>query len=456
MIKKPGKIGIFVALIAVLAITAVSINTLRGSKDKLILDDTQTSKSNQNENNSSYAIKASVPEVNQEILKKISSSTKVEIYHNFHNYFEPNYRPAVLTDRAIIDLIINFFKNQIEPPTQSMSGMSAKDGQKLVFYDADNVQTIIPFAYDSLYNFGYIEYERSKIYLPYDFFRLISNLETVRPVEANIPEDVSVLLKKFNWTPAFLISSEKKRIPDNLLANSTDFQEKLYWAYNIELSKAEGMDFSGLLSKEITAEIYDLVEQLPEFSKPYLNARGIIIRHDGKIVGAYIDSGAGADKSCTLNRTSFNELKGMNVSEWLNLSHIDKNDSLYKKISKMSHEELIRTYFKAMADKDFKTLYATMSTNQCLQSLFVNMGNKKLYNTPHFGTNVPGYINKIEIKEIKEYRLPESDKGKLGYAVTADIVPTENAVISSGIQTRFVILENDNGVWKIVGDGTGP
>lgn len=458
MIAKQGKILKLVVLIVALITTFTVTYLLKNIKSEPSSNNNQTSEIIEAtiEDKNKEIADVSVPKKNEELLAKINSSMKVEITHYFHNYFEANYKPAVITDKYIISLIKNLITTEIEPSTKSMSGMSARDGQKIVFYDADNNQTVIPFSYDSLYNFGYIEYNGGKIFLPYDFFRLIANAETVRPVKADIPEDVSGLFKKYNWTPAFLVSSEKKTIPADLLISSEELPDKLYWAYNMELSKGTGMDFSKLLSKEVTAEIYSLVEPLPEFAKPQLNARGIIIRCEGRIAGAYIDSGVSSASSCTLSGKSFKELTGSSISQWLNTNYIDKKNSLYRRISGMSHEELIRAYFKAMTDRDTKMLFATMTTDQCLNSLFTNMQNGKLYNMPQLGWNMPGYIDKIEIKEIKKYSMQKADRDKICYAVTADITPTSNAVITKGINTRFVILEKDGGVWKIAGDGTGP
>jgi len=453
MLNKHGKLFILFGLIAALLTASSCTSNPEVHKSKQLSNINYTSK--QSETKNSDTVDVTIPEIIQELLNKIGSSTKIEIYHDVFNYFEPDYKPAVLTDSSLINLILTFFKYSIDPPVQDMSGMSVKDSQKLIFYNADQEQTIIPFAYDSLYNFGYIEYEGNKIYLSYDFFRLVANIETFRPSGASIPADVSTLFKKYNWTPAFLISSEKIKLPSDLSANSEDFQDKLYWSYNMELSKSEGMDFSKLLSKKVTAEIYNLIEPLPESARPYLDARGIIIRYDGNIAGAYIDLGTNSSPSFTLSGKSFYDIKGMEISEWFNSNQINNNDPLFVKVYRMSHEELIKTYFKAMTDKDEKTLLATMTTKQRLRSLFTNMERNKLYNKPEFGINIPGYAKKADIKEIKVFNTPENTENRIEYYVTVDITPTDDAIpiLNKGVDRRSIILEKENGVWKIASDG---
>ena len=50
--------------------------------------------------------------------------------------------------------------------------------------------------------------------------------------------------------------------------NAGEYPTKIYWAYNNELSKSIGLDFSKFMGTEVWIKIYNLNEPLPEFLKP--------------------------------------------------------------------------------------------------------------------------------------------------------------------------------------------
>jgi len=41
----------------------------------------------------------------------------------------------------------------------------------------------------------------------------------------------------------------------------------------------------------VEVEIYRLRDPLPNYMKPRINARGIVVKYDNEIIGAYIDAG---------------------------------------------------------------------------------------------------------------------------------------------------------------------
>lgn len=151
------------------------------------------------------------------------------------------------------------------------------------------------------------------------------------------------LFKKYNWTVDYKIYNFSERLPLNLRHSAGEFPVKLYWAYNCELSKAIGLDFTGYLGKKVKVEIYRLREPLPEFMKPRRNARGIVLKADRKIIGAFIDAGRHDSFTCSLRRQSLEQITGKDWNSWVD-NYIDYNNPIEKNLASMKPEEIISVY----------------------------------------------------------------------------------------------------------------
>lgn len=450
--KKPGAFWLIISLLIAGIVICLCLTNGNAAVSSRSAEPVKSNKVNIQEE----PVTTPLPEasLDKNLASVFEGTVKIDVYHRFFNSAEVSSKPVTVSDKALVDYFVKLLSQRVSPDSHSMSGVSVKN-QKLVLYDDKGKKTELIYSYDTLYNFGYFIMDGEKFFVTYDLFRLIASVHEYRASKVDIPQDAYELLKKYNWTPAFLLGTAKKTIPSSLVISSDQNAEKIYWAHGMELSKAAGLDFTNLLSKEVTAEIYYLIEPLPGFAKPYLDARGIIIRHNGNIVGTFIDGGRTGVFS-TLDGRSFKDVKGVELYSWLAENCFDKNDEMYRKISAMSPEELIRTYFKAQEDRDTKTLLSTMSMSNWFHSLFLNMGDRQLFSSPKYGTNLPGYIDKINIISIKEISMSSNPPNTLEYAVEADIKPTSRAVIGSGRQTRFVILVKEGGIFRVNGDGTGP
>lgn len=385
------------------------------------------------------------------IYSDLKDTKRIEIYHKFNREAEKNYEPIVVTDEKLINEILSFMSKVTDFEDRDMSGVAVKN-QKISFYNSNNEQKIINYSYDNLHNFGEIKYNNEKFNLPYDFFRLINSLDEFKPQNTKVTNDVNELFKKYSWTPSFLISSQRKTLPNNFKYSSENTTEKIYWAYNMELSKDIGLDFSNLNSNDITAEIYSLIEPLPDSFEPLLDARGIVIRHDGRIVGAYIDSGRHEGKAISLKRHTFKEVKKEDLNVWIVDNCIDKTNSLYKDISKMSNEDLIRMHLKAMEENNTNELLATMDVESQISTLFINSDNRKLFNDTRFEMNLPDYINSDTIVYIEKMDLgEEEEKDKKSYNVIFANDGVEKAGGKLGFSDINIDVINDGGVWKVSG-----
>lgn len=385
----------------------------------------------------------------KKIYLDLKDTKKIEIYNNISQ--EKDYKPILISDKHIIDEILTYLNNitHFDRKDKNTNEVKLKN-QSINFYNDDGKKQIINYTYDSIHNTGNIEYNNEKFNVPDDFFRLISSLEEFRPQYSKVPDDVNELFKKYNWTPSFLISSQQKTIPTNFKYSSEDTVEKIYWAYNIELSKDIGLDFSNLKSKEITAEIYNLIEPLSNgLKEALLSTRGIIIRYEGKIVGAYIDSGRHEGKAISLKRHSFKEVTKEDLNTWIEDNCIDKSNSLYREVSKLSNEDLIKMYIKSIKENNTKVLLTTMDVESKISTLFINLDNHKLFNDTKFEMNLPDYIDNDKIVYMEKMDLKENDKR------CYNVIFGGNDIMSDTGRGTFsdinIDVVNERGVWKVSG-----
>lgn len=383
----------------------------------------------------------------KKVYLDLKDTKKIEIYNKISQ--EKEHKAILISDKHLINEILNYLNNVEYYDGEDRNEIILKS-QSINFYNGDGEQKIINYSYDSIHNIGKIEYDNEKFNVPHDFFRLISSLEEFRTQYSKVPNDVNELFKKYNWTPSFLISSQQKTIPNNFKYSSEDTVERMYWAYNIELSKDIGLDFSNLKSKEITAEIYNLNEPLSdELEDTLLSTRGIIIRYEGKIVGAYIDSGRHEGNAISLKRHSFKEVTKEDLNTWVDDNCIDKSNSLYIEVSKLSNEDLIKMYIKAIKENNTKVLLTTMDVESKISTLFINLDNHKLFNDTKFGMNLPDYINNDKIVYMEKIDLKENDKR------CYNVIFGGNDIMSDTGRGTFsdinIDIVNEKGVWKVSG-----
>ncbi|SHJ13251.1 DUF4830 domain-containing protein [Desulfosporosinus lacus] len=98
-----------------------------------------------------------------------------------------------------------------------------------------------------------------------------------RQFDPNIDNQVEELFEKYNWTIDYRVNSMNVTLPSNLKHDAGEYPVKIYWAYNNELSKNIGLDYSEYLGKEVEVDIYRLREPLPDYMNPRMNSRGIVL-----------------------------------------------------------------------------------------------------------------------------------------------------------------------------------
>jgi hypothetical protein len=244
-------------------------------------------------------------------------------------------------------------------------------------------------------------------------------------------------------------------LPDNLKHKAGEYPVKIYWAYNNELSKEIGLDFTNYLGKDVVVEIYRLREPLPEFLEPRRDARGIVLKYNDEIVGAYIDAGRHDSFACSLDRKNLKEITGKEWDEWI-ADYIDYQDELEIKLSKMGPEDIIREYFRALDKHDIKMVWACMTRKNLSQELSINMNNNYLFNKN--SDKIDYNIKSAKLLEIKELKVFSDEPGMLEYQVEVKFDFKKPITSEDGVWPRFVILkkETEKSGWRIDSIGTGP
>ena len=168
------------------------------------------------------------------------------------------------------------------------------------------------------------------------------------------------MFRKYNWTIDYRVNTFDDTLSSNLIHEAGEYPVKIYWAYNNELSKNIGLDYSKYLGEKVKVDIYRLREPLPDYMKPRMDARGIVLKYDNKIVGAYIDAGRHNCFACALDRKSLNDITGKDWDDWIS-DYIDYNNELEIKLSKMKPEDIIKQYYDALNRHDQKMQFACLT-----------------------------------------------------------------------------------------------
>ena len=196
-------------------------------------------------------------------------------------------------------------------------------------------------------------------------------------------------------------------------------------------------------------EVYYLLEPLPNFAYPIVDTRAIVLKHNNKIIGAYIDSGIINRAICSLDRSSFDEITGYILEEYLIENHIDKNSKLNKEIGKLSIQKIIETYYKSQSDKDVNRYLSTLDIGAIVSLLEPDNCDIKgeLFNSIDKKHDIFKYANKIELLEVKDN---DEVSGMKEVNIKLNILKSNQITIDKGIYDMIVYMrKNEYGVYKI-------
>jgi hypothetical protein len=222
--------------------------------------DSQTSQ----ENTVKQIINPSIPGF-EKIYKEI---TQIDVNFDKNGVYRGESNSIHIKDNKMISDILSMIEQSEvlsdESKIKNMSGMATKNN-KLILYEQNGNRKEITFAFDDpAFALGYLDIDGKKYDPGFSFFRYMRDFTEYRQFDTNIESQVSELFKKYNWTIDYRIKTIKEALPSNLKHEAGEYPVKIYWAYNNELSKNIGLDYSSYLGKIVDVDIYRLREPMPE------------------------------------------------------------------------------------------------------------------------------------------------------------------------------------------------
>ncbi|ODA41642.1 DUF4829 domain-containing protein [Desulfosporosinus sp. BG] len=420
------------------------------SKELTIVNQTAQKKVNEMKN-------SAVPNF-EEIYK---NTVEIDVNFDSEGMFR-TYKAKIADNKMLSDILTMIGKSQLikdESKIKKMSGMATKNNS-LILVAGNGSKKEIKFAFDDpAFAVGYLEIDDQKYDPGFSFFRYIKDFTEYRQFDPNIDNQVEELFKKYNWTIDYRVNTMNETLPSNLKHDAGEYPVKIYWAYNNELSKNIGLDYSEYLGKEVEVDIYRLREPLPDYMNPRMNSRGIVLQYNNKIVGAYIDAGRHDCFACSLDRKSLTDITNNEWDHWIS-DYINYNNELEIELSKMKPEDIIKQYYKAINSHDQKMQFACLTRQNLCNYLSTNMDNNLLMNAGYNNVYMDGEQNVKSAKFISSREISGlgNPKGAVEYAATVDFKFKKEITSNSGKQPRFIILkkESDKSGWRIDSEGTGP
>ena len=316
--------------------------------------------------------------------------------------------------------------------------------------------------WDTLYNKTFVKTD-GVLYTANDAFPrfLDSLLEAGGDAIYVVDDKDRELFSKYGWNINYKLASLTDTLPQfNELG---DFSaNEYYYLYNNELSKDIGFDLSKYAEKAVTVDIYQLREGMPEKFYPITTARGIVVKYENEIIGAFISAGRhSVENACSLSGKSFDEITNVSFADFI-APLLKSEDDMKSK----TPEEIIKLYFKALSEKDEQTAIQCISKAAMFDGIAANILNTELYDgIPHLPLTNKTFINDSErridnIKSISNLEINPrdneiSDEKHKSYTVTFDAEYVREETISNGNQYWIctMVYESDNTGWKIASFG---
>ncbi len=316
--------------------------------------------------------------------------------------------------------------------------------------------------YNTLYNKAYVFKDGGLYETGKDFARYIDSFFENTNIKVDMDDTNAVeLFGEYGWTLDYRINTMENKL--NGISTLSGFNPNAYYfAYNNELSKDIGLDMSGYSnSPDITVDIYRIRESMPQEFYPIQNCRGIVVKKDDKIIGAFISSGRhSAFNACSLKGNSFEKVTGKTLSDWF--TQRVKADSTEERLAELEPEQVIEEYFKALNNKDARTATYCISKKELLGNLTSNMLNDQLFSEviglPLTGNEIgakSSFDNLKSVKQLGVKPIDRPDKNRKFYYVTVELQYKRSTTINNGRQdfSCRMIYESPQTGWKIEGFG---
>ncbi len=376
-------------------------------------------------------------------IESIDDNEEIAIIESMRLYDE-NKELFSTDDNRIVDEVFAILDEtiQLDKPNEKIDGLEVY----VEMTDTKGNKTNYKLTGNYLYRQAMIEHSGTMIKMGYDDFRYFRALvDYVKYIDLDFEFDVVQLFNEYDWIVDFRIDKFKKVLPETFIYESGEYPIKLYWSYNNELSKKIGLDFTSYAGKEVEIEMYRLRESIPDTGNPNRDARGIIIRYEGKIIGAYVDR-TRAGFGCSLNK----EFIDLDFSNWINTEN--KNEIF---LSEKTPEEIIKLYYRALSDHDEKSILGLLAKRKLIDVLHYNIDQIDLYKDSFtFSDNI------VSAKIVSIEKWENAPGEYLEYAVELDMdyVKQITGNENDGMHIYFVVLDEEiKGLgYRIISIGTGP
>jgi hypothetical protein len=296
-------------------------------------------------------------------------------------------------------------------------------------------------------------------------------------------ESISVtpdeFLRAYGWTVKSKLDEYEITLPTSFVHESGVFPVALYWAFNNELSKAIGLDFTSQLGESVLVTVFSLEENLPTFLFPYTEGRAVILRKEDEIIGAWVDVGMYLDASSSLDRRSFREIIDSRYAgkfslqfhelvdywgEWL----VDKkvvlfDNELDQELASFTPEQLLQSFFSAVNEQKYTEAYAYFTRDELSYTLFINMLSSgedgKIFHESYLETFEHGYDFVENIASVEVIEITKLHAHDVEYEVVFNATYKEEDVFHiNGTEILFFVLKEEiEGLgYRIDSIGTGP
>lgn len=320
-------------------------------------------------------------------------------------------------------------------------------------------ETTCTLYYDDLYDEAFIEKDSDLYETGEDFGRYVNSLFENTGMDFQLDKNDATLFKEYGWTLDYEISEKKLKLGDINALLSFD-ANTYYFTYHNVLSKDIGLDMSAYGGKNVNVAIYRIHESMPAEFSPIKSCRGIVVKSGNKTVGAFISAGRhDTFSACSLKGKSFEAVTGETVDAWL--FHNVQADATEKEMSKLSPEEVIEAYFKALSERDSQAAATCLAKKTMLEQLSANMLNQNLFSEMVYLPLIDADINAKDpldnLKSAKLVGIEPSSYSSDVYAVTVDMEYKKTVSIGSGVQSWdcTLVYESPETGWKITEFGQG-
>lgn len=318
-------------------------------------------------------------------------------------------------------------------------------------FEGDSPKTLTIY-WNTLYNEAYAE-EAGVLYtIPTEFARFLQSfLDNGGDISYMVDREARELFAGYGWTIDYTISSHEGILPP--LGELGAFEPAVYYyTYHNELSRDIGLDMAGYADEQVTIDIYRLHESMPVAFYPIQGARGIAVKHEGKIIGAYISAGRHqVENACSLSGKPFHEITGVYFETYIS-SHLKAEEHIVTD----EPEEIIRRYFAALAEGDTDTMTACTAKYSAFFNLTTNLLASELYNTPYvpmFGNKGITAVSNLVIEPEVTYEDWDEAGKRVAFPVRFEVLREGEATPESQYWLCWLVYESERTGWKISGFG---